>query len=53
MGHQGFKSPLHKMVATTETDLWNDSCSVSELSYAIENGRRRGDGESGDRPVKC
>ena len=38
MGHQGFKSPLHKMVATTETDLWNDSCSVSELSYAIENG---------------
>lgn len=38
MGQQEFKSPLHKMVATTETDLWNDSCSVSELSYAIENG---------------
>ena len=33
-----FKSPLHKMVATTDTDLWNDSCSASELTYAIENG---------------
>ncbi|MHA1158506.1 MAG: transaldolase family protein, partial [Alphaproteobacteria bacterium] len=31
-------SPLHKMVTTTDTDLWNDSCSVTELSYAIENG---------------
>ncbi|MFQ5931533.1 MAG: transaldolase family protein [Nitrospiraceae bacterium] len=35
---QEYKSPLHKMVATTDTDLWNDSCSVSELIYAIENG---------------
>ena len=26
------------MVATTDTDLWNDSCSASELTYAIENG---------------
>ena len=33
-----FKSPLHKMAATTDTDLWNDSCSASELIYAIENG---------------
>jgi transaldolase len=33
-----YKSPLHKMVETTDTDLWNDSCSVSELSYAIEHG---------------
>ena len=38
MGDQTYKSPLHKMVATTDTDLWNDSCAVSELSYAIENG---------------
>jgi transaldolase len=26
------------MVETTVTDYWNDSCSVSELSYAIEHG---------------
>ena len=38
MVDQTYKSPLHKMVATTDTDLWNDSCSVTELSYAIENG---------------
>ena len=35
---ENYKSPLHQMVGTTETDLWNDSCSVSELTYAIENG---------------
>jgi transaldolase len=33
-----FKSPLHQMVSTTPTDLWNDSCSVKELTYAIEHG---------------
>lgn len=33
-----YKSPLHKTVSTTCTDVWNDSCSVSELEYAIENG---------------
>ena len=38
MDDQKYKSPLHKMVATTDTDLWIDSCSVSELTYAIENG---------------
>jgi transaldolase len=38
MNGQEFKSPLHKMVCTSETDLWNDSCSVEELSYAIEHG---------------
>jgi transaldolase len=38
MNDQDFKSPLHKMVCTSETDLWNDSCSIEELSYAIENG---------------
>ena len=26
------------MAATTPTDYWNDSCSVEELTYAIENG---------------
>ncbi|MHB8877198.1 MAG: transaldolase family protein [Myxococcaceae bacterium] len=33
-----FKSPLHQMVSTTATDFWNDSCSISELEYAIEHG---------------
>ena len=38
MNDQDFKSPLHKMVCTSDTDLWNDSCSIRELSYAIDNG---------------
>jgi transaldolase len=33
-----FKSPLHETVSTTVTDYWNDSCSVEELTYAIDNG---------------
>ena len=33
-----FKSPLHETVSTTATDFWNDSCSVAELTYAIEHG---------------
>ena len=33
-----YKSPLHEMVMTTPTDLWNDSCSIEELTYAINNG---------------
>jgi len=33
-----FKSPLHQTVSTTETDYWNDSCSIEELTYAIEHG---------------
>jgi transaldolase len=33
-----FRSPLHKMVSTTQTDFWNDSCAVGELKYAIEHG---------------
>jgi transaldolase len=33
-----YKSPLHQMVSTTPTDLWNDSCSINELTYAIEHG---------------
>ena len=31
-------SPLHEMALTTVTDYWNDSCSVEELTYAIERG---------------
>jgi transaldolase len=26
------------MVCTSDTDLWNDSCSIQELTYAIEHG---------------
>ena len=33
-----FRSPLHQTVATTATDFWNDSCSVKELTYAMEHG---------------
>ena len=33
-----YKSPLHETVSTTETDIWNDSCSIAELTYAIDNG---------------
>jgi transaldolase len=33
-----YKSPLFQTVTTTETDVWNDSCSSKELAYAIENG---------------
>ncbi len=33
-----YKSPLHKMVCTTQTALWNDSCSIEELNYSIANG---------------
>ena len=33
-----YKSPLHETVETTATDVWNDSCSVEELKYSIENG---------------
>jgi transaldolase len=33
-----YKSPLHEMSQTTVTDYWNDSCSVEELTYAIEHG---------------
>jgi len=33
-----YKSPLHETVSTTQTDFWNDSCSVEELTYAIKHG---------------
>jgi len=38
MNSNVYKSPLHKMTCTTSTELWNDSCSVEELKYSIENG---------------
>ena len=33
-----FKSTLHEMTQTTPTVLWNDSATLSELTYAIEHG---------------
>lgn len=33
-----FKSTLHEMTQTTSTVLWNDSATLSELTYAIEHG---------------
>lgn len=33
-----YRSPLHKMVSTTPTEFWNDSCAVGELKYALEHG---------------
>lgn len=35
---QPTKPPLQVMAETTDTDYWNDSCSIQELSYAIANG---------------
>lgn len=35
---QTYKSPLHKMVSTTPTALWNDSCAIDELTYSIGHG---------------
>ncbi len=34
----GYNSPLHQMTQTTPTCLWNDSASVTELTYSIEHG---------------
>jgi transaldolase len=36
------QSRLHSMTLTTPTEFWNDSCSVGELSYAMENGATGG-----------
>ena len=33
-----FKSKLHQMTVQFPTDYWNDSCSVEELTYAINHG---------------
>jgi transaldolase len=37
-GSGAWRSPLHQTVATTATDVWNDSCALDELEYAIGNG---------------
>ncbi|MFW5689801.1 MAG: transaldolase family protein [Spirochaetota bacterium] len=34
----GRMTPLLKTVTNRLTDVWNDSCAISELEYAIENG---------------
>ena len=31
-------SPLGRTISTTATDIWNDSCAVDELEYAISYG---------------
>jgi transaldolase len=31
-------TPLGRTIATTATDIWNDSCSIPELEYAISYG---------------
>lgn len=33
-----YKSPLYEMTHTTSTCLWNDSATLSELTYSIEHG---------------
>jgi transaldolase len=38
MEQKTWNSPLQEMVSTTPTDYWNDSCSIEELTYAIERG---------------
>jgi len=35
-------SPLARMVETTPTDYWNDSCAVAELEYAVARGATGG-----------
>jgi transaldolase len=32
------ESPLGRTIATTATDIWNDSCAVDELEYALSFG---------------
>ena len=31
-------SPLGRTIATTATDIWNDSCAIDELAYAVSYG---------------
>jgi len=33
-----YKSKLHQMTVEFPIDSWNDSCSESELKYAIDHG---------------
>lgn len=38
MQEENYRSPLHRMTRTTPTVLWNDSCSIEELTYSIGHG---------------
>lgn len=38
IGSNGYKSILHEMTQTTPTALWNDSCSIDELTWSIGQG---------------
>jgi transaldolase len=42
MADQKGKSPLHSMTLCSKTEFWNDSCSVSDLNYALEHGATGG-----------
>jgi len=35
---QKYIGPLHEMAVTTITDLWNDSCSIEELTFSVAHG---------------
>jgi len=35
---EAYKSTLHEMTLMTPTVLWNDSCSIEELTYSIGHG---------------
>ncbi|MDQ1297086.1 MAG: transaldolase [Bacteroidota bacterium] len=38
MQNRDYKSTLHEMTQVTPTVLWNDSCSIDELTNSIEHG---------------
>ena len=38
MSSDGYRSLLHKMTCISDTDLWNDSCSIEDLEYAVGQG---------------
>jgi len=38
MNQQRYIGPLHEMACTTITDLWNDSCSIDELTFSVAHG---------------
>ena len=38
MSDTPYIGPLHEMACTTITDLWNDSCSIEELTFAVAHG---------------
>lgn len=38
MSDASYVGPLHQSVSETETDLWNDSCSVEDLTYSLNSG---------------